>query len=444
MGLESAKAVVETYLCFNFVKIVKRTDFLKISKNALVRYLSDPELCLMGTETEIYRGVLRWIKHDSSRFAFAEELLQHIRMHHIPAQILHKEVKVEHLVNTSNKLKDMVKYALKYHASKAERPLMRVQPARGELAVMFTEGYYSDEDHCLAVGKINTGNMIKAFPCPNEVLKMRCRTKAVATVAVGNFVYIFSKEYEYCEPATIRYDATLNTWIMLEPVPREDLCYDAFAAVVDGSIMLAGGQGDGWMHCHLYDIASDDWKKMVDLPHPMKAALTCTHNRLVYVTAGIFVNPIAMEATVLKKMWTFDVQQNVFLPKANSLTAHEGGAFEAIGNFLYLVGGRKNYGDADEYNFGAEVYNITTGQWTDISQTNPSLDFNAVNYKLRQNNQHSFVTGNKMYIITAEERYPVHLTIIDMASQTVTSKSLGWKLETNVMGVAPIRISRIK
>ena len=82
----------------NFFSVVKNDEFVSISKNSLINFISSDEI-QVEREEEVYQAVLKWVKHDEvNRASDLPELLSHLRGKSLPKGFLKSEMTKEPLL----------------------------------------------------------------------------------------------------------------------------------------------------------------------------------------------------------------------------------------------------------------------------------------------------------------------------------------------------------
>ncbi len=420
-SLEDCRKKVEEYFMRHFTEVSKAEEFLDMDKDAFFRYLSDPEMSLHGSEFDIYKAVIRWIKHDqASRARFSVELLSQIRMHHISFANLTDELLQEVLVQSNPKVKSQFREALKYHAAEFGQPIMPVLPPR-EMGV-FAFHYREDYDVQCVYSLSGVKNEMARYHDTSS----KFTYLSANIVPVKNFIFVFG-EYSDKKPFAQRYDAVLNKWAILSPKPRRhDRTIDATAVHVGDKIMIAGGwqvdNPDTYnVPCLLYSIPENKWEMINSSPARNRCLIGSAHNGLVYLTKGNHKD---------RNMWAYDTTAKIWLRKAHSPEGI-GGIFENFGDKLLLV-------IIDQ---GMFTYDILTNQWSTYDQAFPSLAPTLGREICQMDGCFSFVNNNKMYIVGFWENndWEPGMLIIDFNKMEVSRVYLENMPHFNMNGLCVVR-----
>ena len=77
--LNDVIAKADEFLLKNFVEISTTQDFMDLSKELLVRYLSNDCLNSNGNELCVFEAAYRWLEADTKRMQHVLEVMQHVR-----------------------------------------------------------------------------------------------------------------------------------------------------------------------------------------------------------------------------------------------------------------------------------------------------------------------------------------------------------------------------
>jgi N-acetylneuraminic acid mutarotase len=145
------------------------------------------------------------------------------------------------------------------------------------------------------------------------------------------------------------YDVATDTWMVLAdlPVGRE---HPSLAAL-RGEIYLTGGSGvETWA----YDPGTDTWSEHAPLLFARHAAAAVTHGEALYVVGGTGPNPTALQK--------YDPTLDTWTELAPLGIVRDHVAAVALLGKIYALGGRAGVGSV--YN-STEVYDVATDTWSE-------------------------------------------------------------------------------
>ncbi len=379
-NMKSAKRAVDRFFLENLIAVSEQNpDFVEMSKDCLVRYIADTKLAT-DDEIEVYRAVMKWIKYAPSRSEYTTEIMQHIRMCHIPVKLIARELAQESLLIYNEQCGKQVLDAFDYHRSPYKQPLIKTLPPRGELAVMMYDMYPDISE---------TEWYLKSFPSYDksfetvgpDPLPVECG------VSLGGFAFFVCKDESEPVHSHIRYDPISDQWLSLEPAPfpSNEVPQDFLYQSLEDKLILGGGEvfkgqepGRSVSACYIYSVEYNTWRQTKDLPEAMHSPVSCVHNNLLYIAS--YYNEDYDQEEGVKKLWMFDSGNEVWSEKAVPLSKHLNGIFAALGDKLLLAGGLNGaYFDPwGMYQQTAEVYDIETNQWSSIESVYPYVAIWAV------------------------------------------------------------------
>ncbi len=289
-GMKVTGHAVDTFLLENLIAVSEHNpDFAEISKDRLLCYIADTEL-FTHDETEVYKAVMKWIKYMPSRDKHTVELMRHVRMHHIPLDVINEDLAKEHLLLLNEECVKQVKEAIEYHYFPYGQPLFKALPPRGERAMIEVE---KPED---------TGERkwyLKPYPSYGKSfspIAQHCvSTKAseFSCVTLGNFCYFVCLDID--KLCHMRYDPVANKWLRLASHPYEHVNPEGFLyETLQDSLIYGGGLVENCKpqyclrRCFIYSINDNTWEQIIDLPEAMYNPLSDVHNNCLYITAYFF------------------------------------------------------------------------------------------------------------------------------------------------------------
>lgn len=153
------------------------------------------------------------------------------------------------------------------------------------------------------------------------------------------------------------YDPSARTWTQLPPVPGQAVDHPA-AACLDGKVYQIGGlikAGVAVKAVYTYDIATNTWAAVADLPQPRGAAGVAVYQGQIYVAGGLGYPDKA-------DLFTYTPGTNSWATLAPMPTARDHLIFEAVGGKLYAIGGRTAV-TIQSVTAANEVYDPATNTW---------------------------------------------------------------------------------
>ncbi len=298
--LRELAAEVNSYILDNFVSVRKTDDFKRISKDALVGYLSDPELNTGDDEAETYQAARDWIEFDEDRLQFSTEIMSNIRFKLIKYDSLVEIVVSSLIMNHTKGITELIRNATEYREKFLEKPLYGDEQClpRGRQG-FFT--LYHDVGTPGWKGSTKTGADVCSLddggcwspPLNGVGLFIK---NSLTGVQVNNFFFLFAVHRDSFLPVTLRFDATTLEWVHLAPVPRKATVWTC-AARVQGDIFLLGGMyvseesafaygGEFSQRAYAYNIATNTWRKVENFPHKICNAAATSSDVCVYLSGG--------------------------------------------------------------------------------------------------------------------------------------------------------------
>ncbi len=116
-------AKANEYILQNFTAVRNCSNFLKISKESFVQYLSSNELNTNGNESEVFKAIKDWLDHDEKRMQNKEELLSLVRFKTTKLETV-LELADDELIDNSKETRALVRSALLYHNKILTQPLV--------------------------------------------------------------------------------------------------------------------------------------------------------------------------------------------------------------------------------------------------------------------------------------------------------------------------------
>ena len=370
--ISDIKKKANEHILANFVTVHKEKDFMKLSKDALIQYLSSDELNTNGDESEVYNAAKNWLDYDKDRLQFANEIVRNIRFHSMNVNNL-SEIAGTDLIDERKECRSLVRDAFAYHAEPLKKPLVhdgRCKP-RGKEGFLILEngtgtGWKSSTDNNAYLWAWNTWNPTGAV---GRFLRF-----TLNMIEMNNFLFLFAADNETFLPVTMRYDPSSDEWMSLAPAPMgKKATTGSSVAKLGDEIYLISGMyvtettslclsGEYSNKLYKYKIAVNEWEVLHDVPMASdgSAAVGCQLNGFIYVSGGYSCD------TKVAKMYAFDTEANLWLRKPSMKHARHEHCMKLVQNKLYVLGGNPDTGDI-------EVHDIVTEQWTVIESASINI-----------------------------------------------------------------------
>ena len=368
----------------NFLELRETPDFKKISKDALVSYLSHNKLYNGYDESLVFYTAKDWLEYDPERMQYATEIMSKVRFNSINLSML-TEISDIPLLSNNKECQAPVKKAFAYHGKQFQKPLHETdsQP-RGEEGILVVQNMDDHQD--LEQWKNISGTVVhftslhhrhrsETFTSPATFVNF-----SLSAVQRNNFLFIFGVDNDSFEQIAFRFDGTTNEWLPLAPVPQQATVKSCVARL-HNYIYFFGGQfvemdsdiGDDLplsTKAFVYEILSNHWRKMPDIAPVFSdgAATSCPVNNMIYVSGGY-----SQDDYVLTKFTTFDTRTKLWLDKPPLNHARGAHVMETVAlAHIFVIGG---IGVHDEPVQHIELFDLMTEQWSDINrQTSPIYD----------------------------------------------------------------------
>ena len=216
------------------------------------------------------------------------------------------------------------------------------------------------------------GNSIQVME-PNPTLKdtglwntqtpLPIPTQEVGSVACNGKVYVVGGIVGQNSQGVIdtnnawAYDPNAKKWTQLPPAPGQAIDHPG-AACLNGKVYQIGGlirAGVAVKSVYAYDIASNAWAAVADLPLPRGATGVAVHGGKIYVVGGLGYPDKA-------DLFAYTPGTNSWATLAPMPTARDHLIFEVVGSKIYAIGGRTAVTIAS-VTAANEAYDITTNTW---------------------------------------------------------------------------------
>ncbi|XP_026576651.1 kelch-like protein 21 [Pseudonaja textilis] len=365
----------------------------------LVSYLREDAL-RVPKEEAAFALALRWVRAEpGSRAGLLPQLLAHVRLPFVRRFALLAQVEGEPLVARSPACLRLVAEARLFQAGRLDRhersPCARLRPrpstGLAELLVVLG-GCDRDCDELVTVDGFNprTGHWRYLAEFPDHL------GGGYSAVALGNDVYVTggsdgSRLYD----SVWRYNSSVNEWTEVSPMLKAREYHSS--AVLDGLLYIVAADST-----ERYDHTLDSWEVLQPMPYPMDDCSTVTSRGKLYATGSLagkesmvmqcydpesdlwtLVNcgplppwSFAPKAVTLGGLMYFvrddSAEVDVYNPTKNQwdkippmLQVHVGGSLAVLGGKLYVSGG---YDNTFELSSTIESYDPETRKWSVAGQ----------------------------------------------------------------------------
>ncbi len=378
LNIDSVEAAITDFILKNFGAVSEMEGFQQISQQALCRYLSSDLVKTDMNEYSVYKAAKDWIlKNNITDVTVIFDIMQNVRFALIPLSTLSGQVLTDDLIEGNKPFRLMVAEAIEYHANVYCQPFYKgtINKPRGKPGVLVIPNGPRQGDSYTANsnGKIDFLPMPALKPARESIsLNMPIVYDSMSVVQINNFLFLFgciSNSTNKYQNFTMRYDASNDSWMKMEPVPREPTVGSRVAFVEDKKqILLMGGMKvDATMHfefdddeilanTYIYEIMKNAWSPGTDLPQGLVYPGVATLKDIAYVTGGF----PSLDETV-DSVYGFDMKGKLWLTKAKMKRARCQHMLSAIDDKLYAVGGRVIGGESTS---SIEMYDTVCNQWT--------------------------------------------------------------------------------
>ncbi len=436
-SIETVEAAITDFILKNFVAVSEMADFLTISQQALCRYLSSDVLKTDTKEIAVFKAARNWIlKNNIIDETAITDIMSNVRFALISTSTLSELVFTDDLMGTKQ-FRLMVAEAMKFHADIYSQPFYQgnMGKPRGKKGLLV-----------IPIGEIDdmytadSNGHIDFLPFPaftpakqSSSLDMPIVRDSMSAVQINNFLFLFGCASGGYQNFTMRYDASNDSWIKLEPVPRgATVGSTATFLEKQKQIILIGGMKVNHKskfefapsmviaETYIYDIQKNTWSQGKDLPQRLAYSGTATVGDIAYVTGGYSSIDSSTDT-----VYAYDVKAKLWLTKAKMNQRRCEHTLSAIKERLYAIGGQVVDGDNPRY---IEVYDTLSNEWRIIVSN--------AGYELISSS--SVVNGSIIYIIGGASRgadeipRKIHIYDVDRKKILMAISRLPSDSESNV------------
>ena len=275
----------------NFENFVKSDDFLKSSKNQLIKLFKNNNI-LAANEEMVFEAAVTWLMHKpESRKDHFGEILKYVRLPLLHPHYFMSNVETNKYILESND-DEIVKYMLEsrmYHmmgkepefSECAEEVAIRYKPRKcndlGQLIVVL-----SGQDRITNGWMLPTLEAFDANTC--EWFNL---SKFPAYVKQGYAVCGFHNKILVTGGKTISKDCWLyslekDAWDKISEMQQGRSCHNL--TYIEGSVYALGGMDlrkGRLSSCERYDIFQSRWIQVPDIPSPISDVKACTYKKMI-------------------------------------------------------------------------------------------------------------------------------------------------------------------
>ncbi len=403
-SIETVEHAITEFVLKNFVAVSETKSFTEISKQALCRYLSSDFLKTNMEEYAVFKAAKKWItKNKVTDNAIVFNIMKNVRFALIPPITLSEQVSTNDVIDDNKHCRKLVGEAMKYHADVYNQPFYddNMNKPRGKRGIfVVANGPRQGNSYTASNGNLDF------LPFPGIKPNQQCKSfnapfvyDSMCAINISNFMFLFgAKSMDGCDGYqnfALRYNASNDTWMKMDPVPREVVIGSSIAlSDKRKEIFLVGGMlvnpeaiftitsKKVISGVYTFDIQKNSWTQCSDLPEKLVYTGTATYGNLIFVTGGD-----SSFGKTGNSVYAYDGKGKVWLTKAkmNHKRCHH--ILNVVGGKLYAIGGRV-ISESSTYVPCTEMYEASSDQWTDILPNGPS--FSATS---------SLVIGDNIYII---------------------------------------------
>ncbi|CAN8004496.1 unnamed protein product, partial [Ixodes hexagonus] len=381
------------FACFYFAQVMRQDEFLLISANKLVEFISSDAL-MVEKEELVFEGVLSWYNHSpNTRKEDFERIMEHVRLPLVSPYYLNDSVATVPVVSQSPKCRELLEEAKTYHLlpdRRRERQHRRMVP-RGQPSMMEVAVLVGGEDEKVVLRNVDcyifsTNSWLSLSSLPFAVSK-----HGVATTG-QNFLFMVGGEYPdgSVSKATWRFDPAINVWN--EMAPMENARSELGVAVLDGFVYAIGGwEGSARLSCvERYDPLSNFWEVLQPLKTPLTNPAAVSVGGQLYVMGGAVLD----DGDGVDLVQCYNPKTDTWTQLAPMLISRSGAAACVFDGKLFVIGGwHASYENTNK----VECYDPETNCW----------EFRK-SMKERRYKPGAAVVGKRILVFGGEESWDRH------------------------------------
>ncbi|XP_024074371.1 kelch-like protein 30 [Terrapene carolina triunguis] len=408
-GCPEVSSKAWAFLQENFEAVSHQEEFLQLSKERLVVYLSD-DLLQVQEEQSLAEAVLRWVRYEeASRAKHLPELLDLVHLVSLPDQYLQNLLSLEPLIQDSEACKAVIS---SYRSTVENRSFVQKSllalPQKLEEVLVVVAGRALEENEAEDVELPVSRNF--AFYNPKTKRWMALpdfpdyNKWGFSLVALNNYVYVtggsrgtqndtWSTTQSWC------FRLKEGAWKPIAPMlkPRTNHA----SAVLNGEIYAIGGTTVDTVEVECYDPYNNSWCSISPALKYVSnfTATGCLGKLYLIGSCAVKYNALTLQCynpvidvwSVIaspfipkylsaprcaslhgaiyligdntKKVYVYDPNANIWQKVQLLHTLHENGGMVPLGGKLFVTGGRWKGLDGD-YRVEMEVYDCAKDIWT--------------------------------------------------------------------------------
>ncbi len=438
--IDDLENAMKKYILANFCDIVQQEKelFNTISQQALCRYLSSDALRQNYNEMAVYRAAKDWIlTNDIAENSDIYEIMKNIRFTLIYKDEL-SNINSDNFITSHKQCHDMVSDAMNYHmVDLYAQPFYEgnVHP-RGQLNLLvfhhlsrpFHNGIGREMKHYICgidENLIVSSDSRDAYHHSIEPFEPHIVYHSLMSVCINNFLFVFGVSgvsSEGYQNFTKRYDASINVWVDLAPVPADPMV-GACIARSEKNIFLFGGMTKDHFNSigivetdhkpqeeteiisqgFTYAVDKNSWSTCPKMPLPILCSAAACLGGDIYVTGGCY--PSDEHVAAVANVYLYDVKAKVMRVRPPMHQPRCEHIAEVVNNKLYVIGGRCPVGEYMRRNIRKvpeiEAFDPATNQWTITHEHDQP--YPPPNNFVRRNGYPfgscSFVIGDKIFVV---------------------------------------------
>lgn len=348
-----------SYTLNNFTDVTQTLEFLEISSETLLAYISSDELNVQQEEL-VYSAVISWVRHNvTKRQCYLSTLMENIRLPLIKPQFLLDVVQEDPLVKSTKECETLLDEARRFQLLVDQRPLMqssRTQP-RNSYKVQTSE-------ILVVVGGLNKDKVsvpdcfYYCFPdiCNKALAKLKVLQTAYSVATVNNNIFITGGALNSsCKDVWV-YVPSLDVWQQVAPLSEARYLHTSVG--LGNYLYVAGGHNgtERLDSVERYNPDSNTWVKVQPMLEPLSSCTAVTCDGCLYIIGGAR-GPSPSE--IVSAVQCYDPTTNSWT-SVESLPQPERGAVAAnLNGIIYVFGQHR----------GVYAYNKHINRWKKMSNT---------------------------------------------------------------------------
>ncbi len=335
---------LNSYILDNFVSVRKTDDFKRISKDALISYINDPELNTDNNEAETYYAAKDWVEFDEERLQFTTEIMSKVRFKLIKYDALIEMGISPLIMNHTKGISELIRCAIHYREQFLEKPLDGDEQClprgrQGFFTLYHDVGTPEWKGSTKTVADVCSIEDGGSWTAPLNGVGLFIKN-SLTGVQVNNFFFVFAMHRDSFLPVSLRFDATCSAWVHLAPIPSRPTVWSC-AARVEADIFLLGGMyiddsspfayaNAFSSRTYKYNVLTNSWEKMDNIPRKICNAAATSLDSCVYVSGGFR----SEQAEAVNTVYAFDTKSSKWI-KMPSMKHARGNCTSAYDSHCY-------------------------------------------------------------------------------------------------------------